>query len=54
MQDVGNGYLLEDGTGRYLLEDGTGVYLLESAPAPISMNNYLFVNAGGSGSEKIR
>ena len=56
MNDQGNAYLLENSSGEFLLEDGSGTLLLESAPAPININNYLFVRAtdGISVSEKIR
>ena len=58
MNDQGNAYLLEDGSGEYLLEDGSGTLLLESAPAPININNYEFVSSISAGvisvTEKIR
>jgi len=56
MQDQGNSYLLEDGSGHIVLEDNSGVLILESAPAAININNYEFIKAGDgiSVTEKIR
>lgn len=60
MDDIGNSFLLEDGTGNILNEDGIGQLILESGPdystGEIKFNNYLFVKVGDgmSTGEKIR